>query len=528
MHRRIGTFSNNESGAIAILFSFSLTIICVCIGGAIDFARYNSAKSQTSAAIDAAVLAGARVLLLGGTATQAEAAAQQYYARNIADRLEVLSDDVTFSVTDNNTALSGSGNAHLPTTLLKLAGINSLPLVTGTNTQFAKAKISGGGGGDIEVSVMLDVTGSMCDDGTGPCTFITKMDALKTATKDLVNIVVLADQSDHKSRVALVPFQQRIRVAPTGAGGNIMRALTDLPPTWSGWDQMCTATEYAGTSETVIIGGETGGTYGGDHYVCTKWEPVEVNNWKIRPCVTERFFEASDTFDLTDDAPGANAWINGEDGRRNPLSIDSGNNPATSGLGATPDDPRMHHNYNTNGSCNEPEANQLMPLTSDKDALNLRIDGLVGQHATGGAFATAMTWYTLSPNFKNAWPSSAAASYEKLAELKANGKPKLRKVAILMTDGVYNTQRGWPTMNQQASSTDAKAVCAAMKAKGIEIYTVGFDLDSLPSSERSIAVDTLQSCGTSIEHFYNSIDPNELQEAFRDIAVKLSSISLAN
>jgi hypothetical protein len=80
--------------------------------------------------------------------------------------------------------------------------------------------------------------------------------------------------------------------------------------------------------------------------------------------------------------------------------------------------------------------------------------------------------------------------------------------------------------DHQDASDDAKAVCTAMKAKGIEIYTVGFDLDSLPSSERTIAEDTLKSCGSSLEHFYNTLDPAELQNAFRDIAVQLSSVSL--
>jgi hypothetical protein len=102
----------------------------------------------------------------------------------------------------------------------------------------------------------------------------------------------------------------------------------------------------------------------------------------------------------------------------------------------------------------------------------------------------------------------------------------LRKVAILMSDGVFNTRRGWDNQDQQDASDDAKAVCTAMKAKGIEIYTVGFALDPLPSSERTMAEDTLKSCGSSLEHFYNTLDPAELQNAFRDIAVQLSSVSL--
>ena len=64
------------------------------------------------------------------------------------------------------------------------------------------------GGSNIEVSLMLDVTGSMCD----PCT---KINALKTAAKDLIDIVVWDDQSQYTSRVALAPFADAVNVGTT-------------------------------------------------------------------------------------------------------------------------------------------------------------------------------------------------------------------------------------------------------------------------------------------------------------------------
>ena len=57
------------------------------------------------------------------------------------------------------------------------------------------------GGTNVETSLMLDVTGSMCQ----PCT---KIDAVKSAAKDLIDIVVWADQSKYYSRVALAPFAE--------------------------------------------------------------------------------------------------------------------------------------------------------------------------------------------------------------------------------------------------------------------------------------------------------------------------------
>jgi hypothetical protein len=109
----------------------------------------------------------------------------------------------------------------------------------------------------------------------------------------------------------------------------------------------------------------------------------------------------------------------------------------------------------------------------------------------------------------------------------SNGAPKLRKIAVLMTDGDYNTYRAWKGYDPQTVSDNAKAICTNMKAKGIEVFTVGFDLDKLPSSAKAMAIDTLQSCGTDIEHFYNSLDADQLKTAFRDIAMKLSVLYLA-
>ena len=86
---------------------------------------------------------------------------------------------------------------------------------------------------------MLDVTGSMCDDGQGPCTGGAKLAGLKDAARDLVKIVVQDNQSNYKSRVALVPFSTRIRVERDNGDGALMKKLTNLDPKWSGWLQEC-------------------------------------------------------------------------------------------------------------------------------------------------------------------------------------------------------------------------------------------------------------------------------------------------
>jgi hypothetical protein len=68
---------------------------------------------------------------------------------------------------------------------------------------------------------MLDVTGSMCS----PCT---KIQAVQSAAKDLIDIVVWQDQSQYYSRVALAPFAERRRNVRAATWRLVVRPLTNF------------------------------------------------------------------------------------------------------------------------------------------------------------------------------------------------------------------------------------------------------------------------------------------------------------
>jgi Flp pilus assembly protein TadG len=513
------TFAKDCRGNVAMTFGFSLMVVGLCAGGGLDFGRQRLAFQQTQSAMDAAVLAGARYLQTNpDDVTGAITMATNTYSANVESRIPVVVDTVQFVTADDDTAITAKGTAAIPTTLLVLAGISELPIVPATASEFPRANLSvgGSGGSDIEVAVMLDVTGSMCDDGAGPCTKGSKLDGLKAAAADLVKIVVSADQSKHTSRVALVPFSTRVRVGPDGGGAAMMKKLTDLDDKMSFWYNICTDATGGGASE------------GSGNWQCLKYELQHVENWKVMPCVTDRFYNSGWQFDATDDAPGSGRWLNAHDGSRNPESGDSSDTPLSSGTGKNKSDPTDNWNYEPNGSCADTlSGNEILPLTSDKDALNSRIGGLQAYGGTAGALGTAWSWYMLSPKWSNIWSSaSKPGPYSDLTSLQANGAPYLRKIAVLMTDGGFNTFRGWKDQDQQQVSNWAIQTCTNMKAKGIEIFTVGFALDQLPASQRPIAEATLKACGTDVTHFYQSLTVNELQTAFRSIALKLAGLRL--
>ena len=518
LRRPLARFSGDERGTVLIIFALSATLLFMAAGMAVDTGRWFLARSTVKAAIDAAVLAGARSLQLDAASPdEALSVARRTYAANKQGSPTLLRDEVTFAVSSDGNAIDATGTAAIGTTLLQVAGISEMSVVASPGAKLASASVSvgGSGGSNIEIAVMLDVTGSMCDDGIGPCTSSAKLTGLKDAAKRLVEIAVSDDQSQLTSKLAIVPFSTRVRVGPNNGGGTRMTALTGLAPTWSGYMSYCAASTGSGGSET------------SGNWSCSQAVTQQVTALPIMPCVTDRFYEATSQLDATDRAPGAGAWLNAHDGTRMTQSWDSSGVAATEYLGATASDPSYQWNYATYGCADVAEANEIVPLTSNKSKLAASIDGLEAYGATAGALGTAWSWYMLSPEWSSIFSGeSAPASYSMVTSKRSNGAPELRKVAVLMTDGGYNTFRSAKGLAQQTVSNYAIELCTGMKAKGVEVFTVGLSLDQLPAAERTIAEQTLKSCGTDIAHFYNTLNVEQLYAAFTDIAMKLSAIRL--
>jgi hypothetical protein len=73
-----------------------------------------------------------------------------------------------------------------------------------------------------------------------------------------------------------------------------------------------------------------------------------------------------------------------------------------------------------------------------------------------------------------------------------------------------------------SSTTQARALCTEMKSAGLTIYAVGFAI-----TQGGEADTTLAQCATSPTPYYNAEDGNQLRAAFRDIALKISTLRIA-
>ena len=486
----LNRFSGDQSGNVAMLFGLTSLVVVAIVGGAIDYGRWLSARNQTQTAIDSALLAAGRTAQTTyGDATKSILSATSYY--NQMKSNITTNDTVNFVSKNSATSFEARGSAYVQTPFLNILGISRLPVLQLGDVRQAESTIAVGGnsGTNIEVSMMLDTTGSMSGQ---------KLIDMKAAAKDLIDIVVWSDQSAYTSKVALAPFSAAVNV------GDYFQAVTNQNPT--------PASHYVYPT-TCYTNGVLKST-------CkNKSQYLVVDNVAKAKCVTERL----GTDELTDKAPATNSWITTYN---DALAYNYSHLDALVSAGVQNKSSWDTLTETLTTTC--PEATTITPLTSNKVALKASIDSFVAEKATAGAIGHAWAWYLLSPEWVSIWPSNSRPEpYAKMAEVGEYGQPKLRKIAILMTDGAYNTTGGQQYNDNSTPTTPIRQralnLCNAMKAKGITVYTVGFQVGG-----DSNAVSMLSACATQTSNFYNAANGDALRAAFRDIALQIAKLHITH
>lgn len=175
-----------------------------------------------------------------------------------------------------------------------------------------------------------------------------------------------------------------------------------------------------------------------------------------------------------------------------------------------------------------PDSHEILPLTSDVDEIEEMIDALEGGSATAGQVGIAWGWYALSPNIGMWSGSEVPAAYD--AE-------NTTKIVVVMTDGSFNVaycngvqskdyNQISDNINCKATNggptAQAKKLCAAMKALGVVIYTVGYNVTS-----SSTAGKFLTYCASDSAKVYITSGTDALEEAFETITSEVVTLRLS-
>ncbi|MFC7377233.1 ubiquitin-activating E1 FCCH domain-containing protein [Brevundimonas sp. GCM10030266] len=190
---------------------------------------------------------------------------------------------------------------------------------------------------------------------------------------------------------------------------------------------------------------------------------------------------------------------------------------------------RVARHYTQDGTC---LTDAIVPLSSDRTMLKNRINNFTAVGGTAGQIGIGWGWYMVSPNWNTVWPSSGAGAYNSADTLKA---------VVIMTDGEFNTPYCQGVISRDAGSgsgsntykincapdnadpyTQSRALCDAMKAQNVVVYTVGLGISSTGQ-----AADLLRYCATGSGNFYMADDSSDLSGAFGAIGRDITQLRIS-
>ncbi len=459
----VHNFVGDRRGNVLITFAFSSVMLLGFMGLSTDSALGFLVNARMSKALDAAGLAAGRSALSADVTQEA----RDFFDANFPDSF--LGANVTqFQVTPdaNNEFITLSASATMPTKFMRLFGINQVSVSART---VIHRQTRG-----MELVLVMDNTGSMRSGSPS------KMETMKAAAQNLLNILYAGNETLPNFWVSLVPF---------------------------------TATVNIGTANSAWLADT-------DRYFDSP-DPFDPTNWK--GCVEAR----AAPLDQTDTPPTVDKftsffWAPASDNEWPP--VDEAQEAGNDGTGP-------------NLNC----ASAITPLTAEYSTLTAAVSEMNFWRRGGTAanLGLAWGWRAISPQWRGLWNVS---NPDPDLQLPLDyDHPLIDKVAVVLTDGqnqfagsspggsdytAYGRLNdfGFTSKNDARAELDTRltATCEAMKANGIILYTITF------GSTPNTSTQTLfRNCATVPANYFHAPTNAQLATAFQAIAEQLSNLRIA-
>ena len=201
------SFIADKKGNVGITFGLMSVVMLCSIGAAVDFGRAFHAQDKLQSAVDAAATAAAAAA--SATPSEKTSIAQSFFATNNTGSFGSNA-QVTVQTQGNNVTVAV--RSEVPAAFTKLMGVDNIPIE-------AKSE-AGTSGRKLEVSMMIDLTGSMGATRGG----MTKIAALKLAANDMMDMLFPGGSTTSgQVKVAIAPMADYVNAGPYAA------TVTGLP-----------------------------------------------------------------------------------------------------------------------------------------------------------------------------------------------------------------------------------------------------------------------------------------------------------
>ncbi len=158
---------------------------------------------------------------------------------------------------------------------------------------------------------------------------------------------------------------------------------------------------------------------------------------------------------------------------------------------------------------------EITPLIQPKSEVKAAINAMVAKGCTRYDLGTVWGWRNISPSWRGVWtgsPSSLPLDYE---------EQQMEKAIIVMTDGENTPDCLEDSQTQAQTEAAFTRVCDDMKANGIVVYTITFQLEDPDTNA------LFQDCASGAARYFKSPSSDALEAAFTTIANDLSTLRLS-
>ncbi len=383
----------------------------------------------------------------------------------------------------------------------------------------------------MELVLVMDNTGSMTDSaGAG----VSKIAASITAANSLLNILYGTASTQNNLWVGLVPFSQAVNIG-TAHPTWLSMSSTDYGPviTTTGSTHCPAASGYTATYTSSLPGCSYKSNTG------TSTPTFASTNW--RGCVLSR----ATAYDTSDDPPSVKifqpyVYPTTATGTSGTAGCTGGFNgwkcsKTTSGKATTYYDYSYYSSILDNKGPNALCPKQaVQPMVAEKSTVAAAINNMKAAGDTNVNIGLVWGWRMLSPRWRNLWGGEMNSN-----SLPLNyNTPLMNKVVVLMTDGDNHYSPGnysaygflsdgnlgttSETTAEGQLNTRTAAVCTAMKAQGILIYTIALGTDISTTGQN-----LLKNCATSPDYYFKSPTTADMQTAFQMIGDSLANLRIS-
>lgn len=590
--RRFCSLLRDNGGSAYVILVSALIPILSLVGGAADLGAAYMADARLQSAVDAATLAGVRAKQLDPDGAndneKTKAAIISYLNANMAaDYIGMSRAAPVISVTTSGRTIrvSTTASATVPTTLLKLVNITTLPISATASAEAGEQLPEA-----VETMLVLDYTGSMYSDiAGGP----DRIGALRTAMSGFLDVIYGKNEDTRADfGLGVIPYNFNVNVGRLLPNSMVEQVpgFTDKAATNAyGWKGCVFAdpTKKGLTNDTTIdtgtfdMGKVLPGESGMPAIKPFIYPPTRVDSFQKIQNFYKFSADASEAFSIANYSPMRTALVRqyGDNictvsqtdttakqcsagGVVYPNNLRAGSdailtNEDSTGksyAGKSYEDWAVPTVYNKDTKGNHFLAqspnyvcpNEALPIQygRTKTALKKYIN------TDNNPIYNVGTWH----NQAMTWAYRLLERDDKFARSRPTGRP-VRKVVIFMTDGNFASE-DFGTVNHSGTSMKASAytgymsyedklvtdtmtedahiveltkrfskTCAAMKTDGIVIYTIAFALDN--GAQGNATREMFRNCASNRNtHFFSAASGTELNNAFVTIGAELVDLHL--